>query len=137
MPFIANYAHIVWATKYRQASITPAIETVILNAVYRKSKELNCQIHAINTAYDHLHVAVSIRLAILATDWIRQAKAISSHNVNHEFSNLENPFYWQRGYSYHSFGKKALQFVVSYIENQKHRHEINDLETYLEYIPEE
>ena len=137
MPYIMKYAHIVWATKYRHACITPSIETVILDAIQAKSKELRSPIHAINTAYDHLHVAVTIHSALSDSEWIRQAKAFSSHLVNREFPDLENRFYWQGSYSYHSFGHKQLHFVTGYIVNQKQHHQNNELEEYLEYIPDD
>lgn len=137
MPFAVCYYHIIWATKYRQPLITPAIEAVILDVIKNKSAELDCPIHAINTVNDHIHVAVSIRLSLSVSEWIRQIKSLSSLVVRREFEHLDEPFRWQKSYSVYTFGKKVLPFVTDYIEKQKINHQNNTLEPYLEYIDEE
>lgn len=134
MPHAVCYYHIVWATKHRQAIITTEIEALLIRVMCDKSSELRCAIHAINTAYDHIHIAVSIRLSISVAEWVRQMKSLSSLRVRQE---MDNEFRWQGSYSVHTFGRKALPFVVSYIEKQKQHHQDNTTEAYLEYIPEE
>ena len=137
MPHAVVYYHIIWATKYRQELISPQIETVIIDVIGRKSAELKCKIHAINTVPDHIHVAVSIRLSLSVAEWTRQIKSLSSKIIRQEFTNMETEFRWQTSYSVHTFGKKTLPFVVAYIENQKIHHQTGETEPYLEYIPDE
>jgi putative transposase len=137
MPHVEAYFHLVWATKFRQKSISPAIEKVIIEVIQNKSKILRCPIHGINTAYDHIHIAVTISPSIAAAHWVRQVKSVSSLVVNREFEQLESPFRWQGDYSYYTLGRKALPFLLNYIAQQKERHASNDLEPYLEEIPED
>ncbi len=137
MPYAICYYHIIWATKYRQPLITPAIEKIISDVICAKSQDLSCPIHAINMVSDHIHIAVSIRLSLSVAEWVRQMKSLSSLVVRREFEEMDEPFRWQKSYSVYTFGKKILPFVTNYIENQKINHQNNTLEPYLEYIDEE
>jgi putative transposase len=109
---------------------------VIINAIKSKSRELKCPIHAINAAYDHIHIAVTIPPALAIWQWVRDAKGLSAHLVNRDFPDRNDTFRWQKGYSVHTFGLKTLSFVVDYIERQKEHHHNKTLEDYLEYIPD-
>lgn len=135
--FFVCYYHIVWATKYRQATIIPQIEPLIFDAISSKSQTLKCKIHAINSAYDHVHVAVTIPPSRAIWEWARDIKGLSAYRVNQEFPERDDIFRWQKGYSVHTFGAKILPFIVAYIERQKEHHQNNTLEEYLEYIPDE
>jgi putative transposase len=137
MPFVEAYFHLIWATKYRQAILNPSIEAIIFEAIRSKSKDLRSPIHGINAAHDHIHVAVTIAPSIAASDWVRQVKSVSSLHVNREFTQLENPFRWQGDYGYYTLGKKAMPFLLNYISSQKERHKNNELEPYLEQIPDD
>ena len=134
MPFQVCYYHVVWATKYRQAIITPSIEAVILNTIAEKSIELKSRVYAINTVPDHIHVAVAIAVNISVADWVQRAKGVSSYEVNTMYPDLDPRFGWQAGYGVLTFGEKRLPYVVDYVQRQKERHGINDLEDYLEQM---
>src|SRR5262245_45163088 len=106
MPFWKCYFHAIWATHQREAIITPAMETVILCAIQRKSSEMECEILEINGTADHIHIAVSIPPKIAAGEWIRSMKGLSSHEVNDAFPNLPTHFRWQGSYGLLTFGAK-------------------------------
>jgi putative transposase len=135
--FSVCHYHIIWATKYRQASISGEIEAIILDAANRKSQQFRCPLDAINTAYDHVHVAVRIRPALAVSMWVRDIKGLSAFEINRQFPHLETTFRWQRGYSVLTFGKKNLEFVVGYIARQKEHHYDKTTIDYLEYLPPE
>jgi len=78
-------------------------------------------VHAINGTETHVHVAVSIPPTLVIADWIGKLKGSSSHYVNHELVNRKL-LDWQTGYGVVSFGTKDLEWVVSYIRNQKEHH---------------
>ena len=137
MPYVICYYHVIWATKYRQNLISQQIEPVLFSTIRHKSSQLKSDLHAVNAANDHVHVAVEIAPSIAIAEWVRQVKAVSARIINREFPDLESSFYWQGSYCILSFGKKALPFVVRYIENQKDRHKNDDLEAYLEYLPDD
>lgn len=134
MPHYVCYYHIIWAVKYRQPLITPDLEPIILSAVRRKSAKLESPIHAVNTAYDHIHVAVTISPKVAVAKWVRQVKGLSAHEINEQYPGADNAFRWQRGYSVWTLGKKTLPYIVTYVENQKEHHANNTLEPYLETI---
>lgn len=133
MPFRVCYYHVVWSTKHRAPLISPQIEPITIDAVQRKSADLNSEIYAINTVADHVHVAVSISPAVAVSEWLKQVKGLSAYSVNNAFPGLPDRFQWQGGYGILTFGKKQLAKVVEYIEQQKEHHTTNTLEAYLEY----
>ena len=135
MPFWKCYYHIVWATKYRESSLTPALEQVVFAAIERKSDELGCVVLALNGTDNHVHLAVNIKPGLSVSQYIRIIKGVSSHTVNINRES-ETRFHWQEGYSVLTFGEKALPFVREYIANQKTHHANNTTNTHLEYIAE-
>ncbi|MFN8450193.1 MAG: IS200/IS605 family transposase [Anaerolineae bacterium] len=136
MPFWKCYYHIVWATKNREASITPAIETVVFQAIESKSDALRCPILAMNGVADHVHVAVCVKPSLALGDWVGQIKGASSRAVNLAFDGLETKFRWQEDYGVLTFGERNSAFVVKYIENQKEHHRSGDLQPIFERVGE-
>lgn len=134
MPNWECYYHIVWATKYREALITSDVEKIVFAAIKHKSIELDCPIYALNGTVDHVHVAVTIIPKLSISEWVRQVKGLSAHEVRLHFPHADTPFRWQKGYSVHSLGKKALPFAIDYVQNQKEHHADETLEPYLEYM---
>jgi putative transposase len=136
MPFHVCYYHAVWATNNREPLITPNLEPFVLETISRKSQTLKSPILAINCVEDHIHVAVSISTAVAVSDWFKQVKGFSAHEINAAFPKSASPFIWQSSYGVLTFGAKNLPFVINYIERQKEHHAQNTLETYLERIDE-
>lgn len=136
MPFWKCYYHVIWATKNREAIITPAVEAVLFQAIRSRSEELRCSILAVNGTTDHVHVAVSIRPSLAVGDWVGQIKGGSSRAVNIALNDLETKFRWQADYGVLTFGSKHASFVIRYIENQKEHHRSGELQAYLERIGE-
>ncbi len=134
MPFWKCYYHIIWTTKHRRSIITSEIEAVLFPAIRSKSDELHSPILAVNGIEDHVHVAVCIRPSLSVSDWVGQIKGTSSRTVNRTFSDLDTKFQWQNDYGVLTFGAKNMQFVLSYIENQKAHHQSGALQPYLEQI---
>src|SRR5690349_11285144 len=118
MPFWKCYYHVIWATKNREALITPTVETVLFETIRSKSEELRSPVLAINGTADHVHVAVCIRPALAVGDWVGQIKGASSRAINLAFDTLEAKFRWQEDYGVLTFGEKNSSFVVSYIKKQ-------------------
>ncbi|MCK6580246.1 MAG: IS200/IS605 family transposase [Anaerolineae bacterium] len=134
MAFWNLFYHVIWATRDRAPLLMPEVERVALGAIERKSNALQCPIHAINGAGDHVHVAVSIPPKIAVADWVRQIKGVSSREVNAAFPDLEIAFAWQNSYGVLSFGVKHLPIVTAYIVNQKAHHADHQLVDYLERL---
>lgn len=128
------YYHIIWAVKGRFPALTTEVEAIAFTAIHRKSRELQSTIYALDAAYDHVHVAVTIPPSIAIAEWVRSAKGLSAREINSQFPEIDPHFYWQKGYSVHSLGQKVLPFVVNYVKNQKDHHANNTLEPYLEQL---
>ena len=87
---------------------------------------------AVNGIPDHVHVAVSIPPTLTVTDWVKNVKGVSSHEVNNVLAEQAARFRWQSGYGVLTFGTRNLDFVVSYIQKQKQHHANNHLYQLLE-----
>jgi putative transposase len=136
MPYSVCYYHVVWATKFRVPTLSNTIEDLIIQSIRQKSEDLKSPIYAINGCYDHLHISVSISLAVAVSDWVKAMKGTSSYLINKSFPNLEERLKWQEGYSVHTFGIKHLDIVNTYIALQKDHHHNQTVINYLEHIDE-
>lgn len=128
------YYHVIWAVKGRFPALTTEVEAIAFTAIQRKSRELKSTIYALNAAYDHVRVAVTIPPSIAIAEWVRSTKGLSAREINGHFPEIDPHFHWQKGYSVHSLGQKALPFVVKYVQRQKEHHAINTLVPYLEQL---
>jgi putative transposase len=137
MPFWRCFYHAIWSTYKRAPFINTAVEKVIFEAIIAKSKSLDATVYAINGIADHVHVAVSFPPTLSGVDWVRNVKGLSAHNVNDLFPNQASHFRWQGGYGLLTFGRRNLDDVVAYIENQKSHHALNTLQKYLEQTDED
>lgn len=135
MPFWENYFHVVWATYRRIPMILPEHESFIASNIHEKSSSLNCPIHAVNMMADHVHVAVSIKPSLSQSEWARQIKGFTSHQMNTVYK-LDEPFKWQKSFGISTLGKNQLPIVLEYIKNQKVRHANDDIYISLENCDE-
>ena len=133
MPFWRCYYHLVWATKGREASITPKVENVLFRAIEMKAQEMGCSILAVNAALDHIHVLASIPPTMTIADWVKHVKGTSSHEVNTAQSGDVERFRWQGSYSVLTVGHRSLPIVIDYIVKQKEHHAKGTLYAALEY----
>lgn len=85
-----------------------------------------------NAVADHIHVAVRMPPSISISEFVRQIKGASSHAVNNMAEFSENKFRWQESYGALTFGQRNLEFVVSYIKDQKQHHANSTTDPYLE-----
>jgi putative transposase len=136
MPFTKLFYHTVWTTKNRIPVISPHIEDIVHKTIISKSTSLKCPILAINSASDHIHIAVCIPPSIAVADWVRQVKGVSAHEVNVSFPDLHEHFQWQQSYGVLTFGAKQIDVVIDYIARQKEHHAHNRLQESLEQTEE-
>ncbi len=133
--FYKLYYHIIWATKKRLPLITPEIEELIKRYIPKKIIEYSGRQLALNMVEDHIHLLVSIPPKISIADFVHKIKGSSSYYIN--TAQGEKSFYWQSGYGVLSLSEKGIPFVKQYIDNQKQKHQNNDLVDILEHIPED
>jgi putative transposase len=136
VPYWNCYYRVVWATKYREPILTPAIQTLVYSAIRQKSGELKSPLLALNSVEDHIHIAVSIAPSLAVSSWVGFVKGLSAHAINAAFADLEAPFKWQEGYGVVTFGEKNLHFVQDYIEKQRIHHAKGEIIAKLEQMDE-
>lgn len=124
--FTKTYFHGIWAVKYRVPILTPAIERVVMAAIAEKCESLKCHLFAANGALDHIHIALEIPPTLAPAKVIGAIKGAASHEIN-QMRLTEERFRWQDGYGLLTFGPRALEEVVAYIENQKEHHRLGEL----------
>ncbi|MBL8202851.1 MAG: IS200/IS605 family transposase [Blastocatellia bacterium] len=126
--------HITWHTKQSFPSLTEQIENRLHHYLQHRALETaGVVFHAIGGTENHVHIAVSVPPTLLISDWVGKLKGASSHYINHEIANRK-VLEWQTGYGVVSFGAKDLEWVVSYIRNQKEHHRNGSIYDRLERI---
>jgi len=123
--------HIVWHTKESAKLLTPNVEVIVHKYLRGRCIDTSgVYIHEIGGIETHVHLCVSIAPTILISDFIGQLKGSSSHDANQKlgYKALE----WQTGYGVVSFGTGDLDWVKSYVKNQRQRHGDSRFEDRLE-----
>src|SRR2546426_382498 len=114
--------HFVWYVKENLPIINETIEPRLYHYLRHYALQSKGLIfHEVGGTETHVHIAVTIPLTLLISDWIGKLKGASSHYVNHELANRKL-LDWQGGYGVVSFGTKDLQWVIKYIRNQNEHH---------------
>ena len=116
------YLHIVWHTKGGARVLRGPIESAVHEFLRRRIMGADGTfIDAVGGTDDHIHIAAHLAPTIEIAKWIGELKGACSHYINSEIAK-EKLLYWQNGYGVVSFGKKNLQFVIDYINNQRCHH---------------
>ena len=127
--------HIVWHTKESLPLLTPTVEP--LTHRYVKQRLLNTEgvfVHEVGGTETHLHVVVTIPPSLLISEFIGQLKGASSHEVNKQLGLRNKSLQWQTGYGVVSFGSGDLDWVKSYVRNQRKHHAAGKVFNRLERI---
>jgi len=121
MSFWRTYYHIVWATKNREALITPQNEPRLYGYIVNKAAELGVYVYTINGWIDHVHVVAAIPPKEAVAHVVKTLKGASSHDLNQQYA-PNALFAWQRGYGVLSLGSRQLADAVEYVRRQKEHH---------------
>jgi putative transposase len=125
--------HITWHTKNSFPMITEKIEDRLFQYLTHKIIEKpGAYLHALGGTETHVHIAASLEPNILVSDWVGKLKGSSSHYINHEVQ--PKALEWQRGYGIVTFGTRDLEWVVTYVRNQKDHHRKGTVHDRLERI---
>ena len=126
--------HINWRVKQSLPVIVDGVEDRLYPYLrHRILSAPNVILHAIGGIADHLHVAVSVPPRLPIADWIGELKGASAHHINREIAHRKL-LEWQSGYGVVSFGTSDLEWVISYVENQKAHHARGSIADRLERI---
>jgi putative transposase len=111
--------HLVFATKDRIGSISPAWESRLhgyLGGIIKGQSGIPIEINGIE---DHLHALVRLSPKRAVADVLRELKSDSSAFVKKEF---DRSFGWQKRYGAFSVSESNVEAVRRYIRNQKEHH---------------
>lgn len=116
--------HLVVVTKYRH----PVIIGKLRDRLIEISRELleedwNCEILAINTDTDHIHILISAPPQVQPSKLANSYKTVTSRLIRKEFAEELKPFYWKPyfwsdSYFIGSVSDRSESAVRNYIENQ-------------------
>lgn len=118
MTYWRCHYHIVFATKYLEALITPEIEIELARLILAQASALGVHVHAIGCLADHMHLAVDIPPSLSLASVDRRIKSASARHANELYCG----FAWQAEYSVHTVNTKGLASVINYVQDQKDRH---------------
>jgi putative transposase len=114
---------VVWSTKHREHLIDERREELIRSSLLSLAIEQDSILRAVGIMPDHVHVVVSIPPKIAVAEFIGRMKGVSSRRVSAATGSATDGFGWQPEYGVFTFGQRALDDVVSYVENQREIHE--------------
>ena len=117
---VKNFVHVIFSTKKRQPLITPDIEIALYKYLAGTSQNLNCHPKRVGGHVDHVHILSDLSKNISVSDFVKEVKQWSSKWMKSEHS--RNNFYWQAGYGAFSMGKRDIESVISYIDQQHAHH---------------
>ncbi len=120
------FAHIVFATKEREALIDAALESRLypyFGGILREERGTLCTVGGVE---DHVHLLVEVPPTIAYADVIGKVKGSSTRWIHESFSGRSR-FAWQRGYGIFSVSKSNVAKVAAYIEQQKEHHRRSSL----------
>ena len=120
--FLLQY-HLVFVTKYRHRVIDGELKEGLLNYTNNYFKERDCNILAINTDKDHLHIVFEAYPNLNLSHFINAFKSASSRRMRTDFAEYLKPFYWKpyfwsMSYFVGTVSEKSTQIVQDYIRNQ-------------------
>jgi REP element-mobilizing transposase RayT len=123
MPQSLSYLliHIVFSTKERAPTLTPAIRPGLYAYLATIASNENCECLRVGGIADHVHLAVRISRTIAIADLVEKLKTSSSKWLKTQAPTLKD-FSWQRGYGAFSVGRGDLDQLIAYIDRQEEHH---------------
>jgi putative transposase len=122
------YYHLIWATKRREPVIGDEAADLIRRSIQSVCTERRVIVHSIGVMPDHVHLAASVPPRISISEFARLVKGGTSHLINRSIQQpVGDWFFWQPEYGVLSFGKRSLESVNAYVENQATHHSEGNL----------
>ena len=126
--------HIVFATKYRAATIIKPIQERLYEYIGGIIRAKNGHLIQIGGMPDHIHILARLSPALAVADVIRDVKANSSKWLN-EQTDMKQLFEWQKGYGAFTVSYSRIESVQRYIQNQEEHHRTKTFqEEYVEFL---
>jgi putative transposase len=123
--------HVVFATKYRRATITTQIKERLFEYIGGTIRAKKGHLIEIGGMPDHVHILARLSPTLAVADVVRDIKANSSKWMN-EQPGITQTFEWQKGYGAFSVSYSQIAVVEQYIQNQEEHHRTRSFQD--EYI---
>lgn len=113
--------HFVWCPKYRRKVLNDAIAKRLYELIYKKAKEVDCEILALEIQPDHVHLFIHGKPKQSPNKIIGMIKGYTSRILRKEFRELRSklPTLWTRSYFVSTHGHVSDKVIKKYIEEQK------------------
>lgn len=113
--------HFVWCPKYRRKVIIGKIEKRLKELINKKAKKMDCNVLALETMPDHIHLFIQTNPRLSPNLVIGQIKGYTSNKLRKEFKELRTklPTLWTRSYFVSTHGHISDKLIQKYIEEQK------------------
>jgi putative transposase len=121
--FLSQY-HIIWCPKFRYDVLNGNVECELRNILHPIADRYEYEIKELEIMPDHIHMFLSTKPTVSATDVVRTFKSISAIMLFKKFPNLKK-FYsrcgvlWSKGYFVSTVGRVSEATVKRYIQEQK------------------
>ena len=115
------WAHLVWATKYREPVLTKTNRVKIYRHIRKRIEAEKIWIDTMNGTEDHVHCLICYHPKISISRILNLMKGESSHWAN-ENQLFKKGFNWQKGYACFSVSESNITKVRHYIRNQEIHH---------------
>jgi putative transposase len=118
---LINY-HFVWIPKRRKKVLVGNVAIRLEELLYEKTKELECEVLALEIMEDHVHLFVSCPPTLAPDQIMFRLKGYTSRVLRQEFPHLlRMPSMWTRSYFCGTAGDASSETIKKYIANQKTR----------------
>jgi putative transposase len=115
--------HLVWVTKYRRSVLTRAIGDRAKEMILQIAKAQDCEILAIETEVDHVHVLVRLKPAHQLSKIVQYFKGSTAFQLFREYPTLKNRLWgghlWSPSYYAATVGGAPLSTIKKYVEQQR------------------
>lgn len=113
--------HIVFATKYRQPTISESVKRDLFKYIMGILRNRNCYLLRMNGVADHIHMLVYVNPKVALADLVHDIKQASSvwMRANAAFPDFAG---WGKGYYACSIGASEADACLNYIINQETHH---------------
>jgi putative transposase len=132
--YTAILLHIIFSTKNREPSITPAVETELYAYIGGVCRGTGSVLLDANGTTDHVHLLVSLGKTTSISELMLQVKRDSSTWIKTKGPEFAE-FHWQEGYAALSIGRSQVSTLKGYLAKQKaHHREVSFREEFIDFL---
>ena len=113
--------HLVFSTKNREPWLDAEIRPRMHAYLATIGRDNGSFVHRVGGVEDHVHMVATLPRTVTQADLLEEIKKHSSRWIK-QIDSRYAAFSWQRGYGAFSVGRRQLDAVVRYVDNQEEHH---------------